>query len=137
METNATPPTHLRKKSLLYPTLTSKRRSMFLRPRPRMLPARRSRSRSHPSSRRSPPRQQYSMPRRPHPLAMQQRNRGQSQRCFTCNTREDKIYCGSKCYLPDPSYTRFGTPFECIQKGIMVGKLQERSRSRRSRRRRS
>lgn len=51
--------------------------------------------------------------------------RGQSTRCFTCNTRDDKIYCGNKCYLPDASYTRFGTPFECMQKGMMVGKKMQ------------
>ena len=52
---------------------------------------------------------------------------GQSTREIICNTRRDKIYCGSKCYLPDDSYTRFGSPWECMQKGMMVGKLQSRN----------
>ena len=53
--------------------------------------------------------------------------RGQSTRPVICNTRRDKIYCGSKCYLPDDSYTRFGTSFECMMKGIQVGKLQKQN----------
>jgi hypothetical protein len=45
-------------------------------------------------------------------------------RLVPCNNRNDKLYCGSKCYLPDSSYTRFGTPHECLMKGIGVGKRQ-------------
>jgi len=58
------------------------------------------------------------------PLGM----RREGRRCYDCNERGTKIYCGSKCYLPDASYTRFGTPFECMMKGIGVGKGQERRR---------
>ena len=54
--------------------------------------------------------------------------RREGRRCYDCNERGTKIYCGSKCYLPDASYTRFGTPFECMMKGIGVGKGQERRR---------
>ena len=48
-----------------------------------------------------------------------------SARLVPCNNRNDKIYCGSKCYLPDASYTRFGTPHECLLKGIGVGKSKQ------------
>ncbi len=58
----------------------------------------------------------------------QEKHKTRSKRCFECNDKNDKIYCGNKCYLPDTTYTRFGTPMECIQKGIYVGKLKERQR---------
>jgi len=53
--------------------------------------------------------------------------RGQSSRKIVCNTKADRIYCGNKCNLPDKSYTRFGTPFECMMKGILIGKLQQQN----------
>jgi hypothetical protein len=47
----------------------------------------------------------------------------EGKRCIECDEPGTKIYCGRKCKLPD-GYTRFGTPWECIQKGIYVGKMQ-------------
>jgi hypothetical protein len=55
------------------------------------------------------------------------RNKGyreDGKRCIECDEPGTKIYCGRKCKLPD-GYTRFGTPWECIQKGIYVGKMQK------------
>ncbi len=34
---------------------------------------------------------------------------------------KDKIYCGDRNELPDFSYDRFGTPKECLSKGVGVG----------------
>jgi hypothetical protein len=44
-----------------------------------------------------------------------------------CNANNEKIYCGSKCNLPT-NYTRFGTPYECLVKGIGVGIGQEQQK---------
>jgi hypothetical protein len=33
----------------------------------------------------------------------------------------EKTYCGTKQLLPD-TYTRFGTSYECLRKGVGVGK---------------
>ena len=57
-----------------------------------------------------------------------QRRFVQKYRQVPCNGKDDKIYCGSKCYLPNNTYARFGTPFECMLKGMGIGMYRERER---------
>ena len=59
-----------------------------------------------------------------------QRRFVQQYRQVPCNAKDDKIYCGSKCYLPNNTYARFGTPFECMLKGMGIGMYRERERNR-------
>lgn len=63
----------------------------------------------------------YVIPKMVHKKA--DRKGGMGKRCIECDEPGTRIYCGRKCQLPD-GYTRFGTPWECIQKGIYVGKMQ-------------
>ena len=78
---------------------------------------------------RSPRRMQRNVNRSGNRSVNMGRSRG--RKCYNCNERGTKIYCGSKCYLPNDSYTRFGTPFECLQKGIYVGKVKAEANRRR------
>lgn len=36
----------------------------------------------------------------------------------------DKSYCGNKCQIPQ-GYTRMGTRYECLRKGVSIGKNME------------
>ncbi len=50
--------------------------------------------------------------------------KGKNKICNECEDESYKIYCGRKCKLPQ-GYTRHGTSYECLQKGIYVGKYMD------------
>ena len=62
------------------------------------------------------------------PTKLSSKVKSKSTICHDCEDESTKIYCGRKCKLPQ-GYTRHGTAFECLQKGIAVGKIVSNKRS--------